>query len=251
MAENLSSIEKAAKILIRLSKEPYEMTALELSEELGINRSTVHRILNILIGEMFVLQNPSSKKYSLGPTTYTIGASYLHNQNNSERIKYILEDLAKETKQSIGYAILVEDRILNMYEIENYQSIKIGYKSGCFYPIHCGAYGKCIMAFYEPEKKLREIVYSADLFPKGPNTITDPEVLLGEYRKIRQQGYAISDEESVKGLIGVGAPVRNSRGKVVASVAVAILKGTITDDKFKEIINKAIASANKISQLLI
>ena len=227
------------------------MTALELSEELGINRSTVHRIINILIGEMFVLQNPSSRKYSLGPTTYTIGASYLHNQNNSERIKYILDDLAKETKQSIGYAILVEDRILNMYEIENYQPIKIGYKSGCFYPIHCGAYGKCIMAFYEPEKKLREIVYSADLFPKGPNTIIDPEILLEEYRRIRQQGYAISDEESVKGLIGIGAPVRNSNGRVIASVAAACLKSSLSDDEFEDIINKTIAGANKISKLLI
>lgn len=227
------------------------MTALELSDELGINRSTIHRILNILIHEMIVLQNPYSKKYSLGPTTYVIGASYLNNQNNYEQIKYILEDLAKETKQSIGYAILVEDKILNIYEIEKYQSIRIGYKSGCFYPIHCGSYGKSIMAFYEPEEKLKEIVYSTDLYKKAPNTITDPEELLEEYRQIKKQGYAISNEDSIKGLIGVGAPVKNSKGSVVASVATAILKGTITDDEFKEIINKTISCANKISQLLI
>lgn len=61
----------------------------------------------------------------------------------------------------------------------------------------------------------------------------------------------LSDEDSIKGLIGVGAPVKNSKGSVVASVATAILKGTIADDEFKEIINKTISSANKISQLLV
>lgn len=246
----MTSIEKTFMILKRLAHEPYEMTALELSEELKINRSTVHRILNTLKNQMLVLQNPFNKKYSLGPECYHIGIAYLNNQSNSEQIRYILNEVAMETKQSVGYAMLVGGRIINIYEIENYQPIKIGYRPGSYYPIHCGVYGKTIMAFYEPIEELREIVYCSDLYRKTPYTITDPEELLKEYEKIRKNGYAISDEENLLGAIGIGAPVRNSKGKVIACVGVACLKSNLKDNELEFIKNKVIEGAQKISKLL-
>lgn len=251
METKLSSIEKTIMIMKRLAQEPFQMTAIELSDELNINRSTVHRILNILKKEMLVMQNPVSKNYSLGPGAYHIGAAYISNQTDSEQIRYILNEVARETKQSVGYAVLVEDRIMTIYEIENYQPIKIGYRPGSFYPIHCGAYGKCIMAFYEPQEKLREIVYSTELFKKTHNTITDPEKLLKEYERIRQRGYAISDEENLLGAIGIGAPVRNSKGKVIGCVAAACIKSALTNEEFEFVKQKVIEGANKISKFVL
>lgn len=250
MDSKLSSIEKTILILKRLANEPFEMTALELSNELKMNRSTVHRILKTLKDEMLVLQNPLSKKYTLGPAAYHIGIAYINNQNNSEQIRYILNQVAQDTKQSVGYAMLVGEKIINIYEIENYQPIKIGYRPGSFYPIHCGAYGKCIMAFFEPRKRLEEIVYSTHLDKKTQYTITDPEELLKEYERIRHMGYAISDEENLKGAVGIGAPVRNSKGKVIGCVAAACIKSVLTDEEFELVKNRVIAGAEEISKLL-
>ncbi|EOD01616.1 IclR family transcriptional regulator [Caldisalinibacter kiritimatiensis] len=250
MSRNQSSIQKTINILKQLARAPYEMTALELSNELSINRSTVHRILNTLKDEMLVLQNPVNKKYTLGPMAYHIGIAYINNQTNSEQIKYILNEVAKETKQSVGYAMLIDGKIMNIYEIENYQPIKIGYRPGSFYPIHCGAYGKCITAFIEPKEKLKKIVYSSELYKKTPNTITDPEELLKEYEKIRKNGYAISNEESLLGAIGIGAPVRNSSGKVIGSVAAASIKSALTNSDFEFIKQKVIEAAQKISKFI-
>ncbi len=56
MGYDNSSIDKAFMILERLARKPYEMTALELSRELQINRSTVHRILNDLIVRTVVVK---------------------------------------------------------------------------------------------------------------------------------------------------------------------------------------------------
>ena len=249
MRDSYSSIDKAFLILESLTAPPYEKSALEISEELKMHRSTVHRILNILINNKVVHQSPSSKKYSVGPGAYHIGATYLYNHTNMEQIKTILEELAKDIKQSIGYAILLEDRILSLFELESYQPVQIGFKVGTYYPIHCGAYGKCIMAYYEPYDRLEEIVYSSNLEKKGPNTITDPKQLLQEYSSIRQQGFAISDEENMKGLVGIGVPVKNFNDKVTACIAVKYIKGNIVDAERDMILGKLMHYADRISKL--
>lgn len=129
--------------------------------------------------------------------------------------------------------------------------MQIGYKVGAYYPIHCGAYGKCIMAYYEPYEKLKEIVYSTNLKKNAPNTTTDPEKLLKEYEKVREQGYAISDEENMKGLVGIGVPVRNYNNKVVACVAAKYIKGNVDEKEQQSIIHQLKLTSDKIGKLTI
>lgn len=53
------------------------------------------------------------------------------------------------------------------------------------------------------------------------NTITDRQVLQRHLAQVHQQGYAVDNEEHRLGLMGVGAPVRDYRGSVIASICVA------------------------------
>lgn len=230
MKDKLSSLEKTIEILKYLAKEPYSFSALELSRALDINRSTVHRILATLKGQMLIIQSPTSKKYKLGPMIYHIGSAYINRSNYTNEIFQIVDEVSEKLRLSTGYSVIEDNKIINLYENEMFTSIRMGYKSGCFYPIHCGAYGKTIMAFHQPIEELREIVSNAKLEKRTGNTITDPDKVLEEYAEIRKQGYAISDEENVKGAIGIGAPVRNSKDKVIASIAVAGIKASITSD---------------------
>lgn len=248
--ENLASIQKAIAILKYMSSEPYHFTALELSKALDINRSTVHRILSSLKNEMMVLQSPTTKKYKLGPQSYHIGASYLHNMSYIDEIHSIIEEIAEKLSLSVGYAVKEGNQIMTLYEVEDYISVRMGYKPGSFYPIHCGAYGKTIMAFHKPLSELKEIVYSTTLVKKSEKTITDPEKLLKEYEKIRNQGYAISNEENSKGALGLGAPVRNSKGEVIACVAAAGIKASINQEKLKEMKKLVMDGADRISKLI-
>lgn len=71
-------------ILKRLSEKPYEMSAIELSNDLGINRSTVHRILKHLIEENLIEQNIENKKYRLGYITHKIGKGYVESREYLE-----------------------------------------------------------------------------------------------------------------------------------------------------------------------
>ncbi|NPV43612.1 MAG: IclR family transcriptional regulator [Firmicutes bacterium] len=246
---SISSAEKLIMVLKLLGCEPYSYSAKEIGQRLGINRSTVHRILNILMKEKFVIQDMITKKYKLGPGIYLIGSAYLINKNFTNEVVAVLNQVAEATKESVGYYIKDEDKIISVYEIESYQPVRLGYKPGTFYPIHCGSVGKCITAFTEPEK-LEKLVRTAKLDKRTPNTITDPDLLLREYEKIREQGYAVSDEENLLGAYGIAAPVKNSKGEVFACVAVACLKTGLTQEKIENMKKHVIRGAKKISELM-
>lgn len=72
----INSLRKGIMVLKRLTLEPFEMSALELSCELKLNRSTIHRILNNLIEEELVEQNQLNRKYRLSHGAEKIGLGY-------------------------------------------------------------------------------------------------------------------------------------------------------------------------------
>jgi DNA-binding IclR family transcriptional regulator len=79
--KKITSLRKGIMVLKRLAGEPYEMSAIELSNDLKLNRSTIHRILNNLIEEGLVEQNSNNKKYRLGEAINEIGLGYINFQN--------------------------------------------------------------------------------------------------------------------------------------------------------------------------
>lgn len=250
MENRMSSLRKTIEVLKYLAREPYSFSALELSRALDINRSTVHRILSTLKEQMLILQCSLNKKYKLGPMIYHLGSAYINRSNYSNEIFHVVDEVSEKIKLSTGYSIIEDGKIINIYENEVFTSIRMGYKPGCFYPIHCGAYGKAIMAFYEPMEELREIVYSSKLERRTEKTITDPGKLMEEYALIREKGCAISDGENIRGAIGVGAPVRNSKGKVIGSIAVAGIKASITSKELDYIKSVIIDASNRISKYI-
>jgi len=246
-----TSVTKTIQILLSLAEKPYEFSALELSEQLGMNRSTVYRNLNALKDVLIVTQNPATKKYRLGPTAYSIGATYLTTFDYIAQIRAILTQLSTDLGQTIGFAKLEGERVLDLIEIETYQPVRIGRREGSYYPIHCGTYGKCTMAFYEPRDRLEALVRSTPLPRYARNTITDPEALLAEYAKIRERGYAISDEEHSDGLVGIGAPVFDSSGRIFGCVATALIKGACDDTVIDSLVPRIIAGAAEVSKYIV
>ncbi len=245
----LSSIGKVTSILKFLSEEPYKYKVAEISNATGINRSSVHRILYELMDEGFIIQEEESGKFCIGASLYNIGMVYLHNAHYESSIQAVLEEAAKLTEESVGLAIRDGDRIISIYETEVHQRYKMMYRSGVFYPMNRGCYGKLLMAYHD-EEKVKEIVYKQSFEKICKNTLTDPQEILEEYKRIKEQGYVISDEETLPLLEGVGVPIFSSSGQVKYCIAMAFLKDENYLEKRKEFIEILRKSADKISKLI-
>ncbi|WP_313341393.1 IclR family transcriptional regulator [Sedimentibacter sp.] len=245
----ISSLKKAFLILEQLSEAPYEYTPTLLAQKTGINRTTIHRILRELADFDVVIKNELTKTYRIGPNIYRMGSVYLHNLNFRSKLEEILNIISQESKESVGLAIRDEGKIISLYEMEIFQPLKMNYKPGLFYPMNRGCYGKCLMAYYD-EDKVKELLYSQKFEKISTNTLTDPEEILAEYKKIREQGFVVSDEEAFDYAMGVGIPIFDSKGNVSTCVAISFLKQANYKEKIEELKEILFKHADELSRYI-
>lgn len=221
--ESMTSFEKGLTILDLFHNPPHRFSLNDLVELTAMNRTTVYRNLRTLEERGFLTKDEKTKLYRLGPTNYMLGNLYLSSGSYEERVYNILEEIAAQTKESVGLARRDGDKVVSIYSVEAHQAIKMNDRPGTFYPMNKGTFGKCLMAFRE--KPLTAAQLDGMKFEKtAPNTLTTGKELILEYKKIREQGYAVSIEETLSYVIGVGVPIRGQDKKYNNVVAVSFFK---------------------------
>jgi DNA-binding IclR family transcriptional regulator len=79
--------------------------------------------------------------------------------------------------------------------------------------------------------------------------ITDPDVLMDELRRVRDEGYAEDNLESSQGLRALAAPVFDAAGVMVAAVSVPFI-GEATPDRKRSIRKEVADVADTLTRLL-
>lgn len=231
---DMTSFEKGLTILDVFQEPPHRFSLNAIVEKTAMNRTTVYRNLCTLENRGFVTKDEKTKAYRLGPTTFMFGNLYLSSGSYEERVYNVLEEIAAKTKESVGLARRDGDKVVSIYSVEAHQSIKMNDRPGTFYPMNKGTYGKCLMAFHETPvtaEKLRGMKFEKTT----PNTLTTPEEILAEYKKIREQGYVISIDENLSYVIGVGVPIRGQEKKYNNVLAVSFFRQDDYLEKIEEI----------------
>ncbi|WP_206457803.1 IclR family transcriptional regulator [Anaerovorax sp. IOR16] len=239
MNENkTSSIEKSLIILETLSSPPYEYKVQELVQKIGLNRSTIYRILCTLEEHALIVFDSHTSRYKIGPGMYHIGSTYLYNHNYHSKIQDILAEISDITKESVGMAIKDGNKIMSIFEIEVHQPMKLNDLPGKYFNVNKGCYGKCITA-YQNMNYINQMIDNQSFEKTCPNTLTSKEELLKEYALIRKQGYVMSIDELGIDILGVGIPLFGREGNIKACVAVAFFREDGWEkklDNFKDIL---------------
>lgn len=243
----MNSIEKITWILKRLGEPPYEMGLSTLSKEMGYGRSGIFKILAVLIKENFVSQDPETKRYSLGPVLFRLGNIYKTEKNLLEIAEPVMKNLLKISGESVGLCIREGDNAVLAHQVVSDQHLRFEGKIGTRLAPNRGAQGK-LMAAYETEERIREILSTATFEKRTPRTLTRPEELAREYEKIRSLGYSLSDEESYPGIRAIAAPIRNRHGEIWASIAIAGPTVRLSMETLQELVPLVLDAASKISE---
>ncbi len=230
--EGMTSLEKAINILNIFTEKPYRYTVGDIVELTGMNRTTVYRNLKTLENSGLLMRNSGDKSYSMGPVAFRLGNTYLNNVNYQENILNILEEIGKETHESVGLARREGYRVMSIYSVEIHQAIKMHDKPGTFYPANKGTYGKGLMAYHEEISE--ELLKSGEILLADDCSLTAPADIMKEYEKIRREGFVLSIEETFSYVIGVGVPLVSQDGNVRHMLAVSFFK----QDNWKEEIER-------------
>ena len=217
--ENLSSLEKAIRILSLFSVFRPSMDANEISKELGLPRSTVYRLIRVLMKYELMEQNTEYRGYRLGIGLFQMGNIVKYQRRVGDIARPFMEELRNITKETVMLDVIEGHRAFVLREIEGTHPIRMTFDEGRAMPLHAGASSKVLLAYLSAEEQDRIIEEGLTRYTE--NTITDPVELKKELAKIRKNGYAYSDQELDVGARALSAPIRNFSGTVIAGISLA------------------------------
>ena len=240
------TVQRAMSLLKTFTDAQPELGLADLARAVGLNKTTAYRLLAALELEGLITRNSSTDAYRLGPELIVLGwrALRANDLRNVSRPELLL--LAQETGETVTLEVLADSDSLILDEVISRHMIGGTPSIGTRWPAHATSTGKAMLAFLSDAE--REAHLQSRLAKLTENTISSREALKRELALVREQGYAIANEELEIGFVVVGAPVFNHEGKVAAAVSVGGPSARMIGDRLPEIAAKAKESAGRISQ---
>lgn len=240
------SIKKAFAILNAISSSREGLGVSELARKLKMAKSTVHGMTSALEELGAVMRNPLTKKYKLGFTLLEIGRSAYSQIDLKTAARPVTEDLMEKTRTSIFLGILNWDHVTILDIVEARQDLNITAPVGSTIPLFAGAVGKVFLASMDEEQATR-IIGSNGLPRFTENSIVDPKLYHQELKQVRENGYAVDDEEYILGVRAVASPLMGL-GQLRSAIWAVGFKASLDDRKMSSIAEETHMAASTISQ---
>jgi len=243
----ITSAQRAVGLL-RLVADQGSVSVTEVASAMGVHKSTASRLLATLAEEEFLERDPLTRRFHLGTQALRLSATSGGWANLSRAGHAALESLARATGATTNLGVLSGMEVVHIDQANDPRSILRVDWVGKQVPPHCTSMGKALLA-YQPAEILESFL-SSELVALTPGTITDRTRLREELAQVRERGFSTSIEEYQVGLNGVGAPVRDRTGAVVAAVCAYGPSFTISVGDLPRIAKTTRAAAAEISARL-
>lgn len=247
--KTIKAVERSFEILDALRRSGGS-TISELSKHIDLSPGAIHTHLTTLKIRGYVIQEGNT--YRAGPSCLLLGA---HVRNNSKLFragKGQADEIALETGEVAHLLIEHDGRLLVLHERFGEDAVGRSFhqerREHAQGYLHCTAGGKAILANL-PQERFDSVLSAGDLTSHTANTITDPATLSGEITDIRENGYALEDEEHLKGIRGVGAPIMKPNGDIAGSIAVSGPTSRIKGEYFRDQLPELVTRAANLSEV--
>jgi DNA-binding IclR family transcriptional regulator len=245
----IQSVAKAVRVLRAFSKTHPEHSVTGLSRELRWHKAVVHKMLITLGRGRLIQQDPTSRKYRLGPGIMELAGVFLSEEPLIREGAPLLKDLVRATGHTATLAVLDGLEVVYIAAAEGLTGLRMTARAGDRREAYATASGKVLLCELPPDV-LDGLLGERPLRALTSHTIIDPRRLKAHLRQVRARGFATNMEERVDGMVGVASPVRDHRGLTVAAISVGFARQIRGRDAVDEAIRHVAASANELSRRL-
>ena len=242
--DQVKSLEKCVHILTCMADNRKNMTLNELTQKTGLKKTTIYRLLQALTSLQLVEKKTKTRQYFLGPKLIYFGVTALGNWDLHTISLPIMTKLRNETGETVNLSILKDSEIIILARIQSDHLFNVNLSVGSRLPVNCTSQGKAILAYIDGEKA-NWIMTNLIFDKRTENTISSISDLKKELERIRQNGYAINNEELEKGLSAVAAPIFNHSGQVVAAINVSYSRARHPEPEMYERLSRKVIRASK------
>ena len=247
---NESSAEKALNILLAFSSSTKEMGTTELSQKLGMHKSTTSRLIKTLVAANFLQQNPATRKYLLGMSAYQIG--YAANRSLDSRLLSIaqphLYELAQQTGESVALELLSGTNVILASHVEGPSHLRFNFQQGEIVPINVAAGAKAILAHSDAD--FLESCLQREFEKFNEQTIVSKKKYRALLKQVRKDGISYDRGERYVDIHAMAVPIHYGGITPKAAVIIAGPASRLTDSFLKSADQPLRETASKISELL-
>lgn len=240
---SVQATETSLTIIEALKRE--ESASLsELAREVPASKSTIHNHIRTLVKNGYVVKTDTGD-YRLSLVLFDLGE---HARSTIPLYKAgitVVDEVVEKTGEKAQ--IMVEEHGKGYYIYRAQGDDAVTTRVGREVDLHCTSAGKAALA-HMPEEKVDRIIEEHGLTKETTNTITDREEFFENLETIRERGVAFNDEERLKGLRAVGAPILDDDGTLMGAISVSGPTTRMNGSRYREDIPKLLQqSANVIT----
>jgi IclR family acetate operon transcriptional repressor len=216
----IQSLDRGLAILEAVAASPQPVPLKQLTDLIGIDRSSVFRLANTLRQRRFLANPQGSKDYILGPTAWRLSRRYGRNLLGTF-FHHHLQELTATLGETSHFAVRDGIQVLFIdHQIPAGQVVSVAGQTGEFGPLHCTAHGKALLADHDLSA-LRELLGRGALQPYTRTTIKSMTRLARACAQARTDGFALDDGEYLEEVRCLAAPIRDAQGEIIASVGIS------------------------------
>ncbi len=216
--DTVQSLERGLAVIRAFDAEHSDMTLSDVARRSGLTRATTRRILHTLVALGYMRSD--GRAFGLRPRVLELGYAYLSSLTLPEVASPHLEALAAQTRESSSVSVLDGADVVYVARVATQRIMTVAIAVGTRFPAYATSMGRVLLAGHDDDWVV-EFLGSADLRPLTPYTCTDPAALHAELRRVRDQGFALVDQELEEGLRSIAVPLRDPSGRVVAAMNVS------------------------------
>jgi DNA-binding IclR family transcriptional regulator len=221
-------------------------TLTDIANHLDYPKSTTHNHLKTLTENGYL--KVEDGVYELTLFFLDLGI-YAKQQLRIARLsKEILQQLAEDTNEAAWLMVEEQGYVVGVEKALGERAVQTSGRIGRHTRFHYHAPGKAILANLDDDR-VDEILAQQGLPGKTEHTITDRDRLFEEIEEVREQGYAVDDEERIHGVRCVAAPINDDGGDVIGAVSVSGPKSGMRGKRFNEEIPEMVLRTANVIQV--
>jgi IclR family transcriptional regulator, acetate operon repressor len=224
----VQSVDRALQIIETLAEDDEGYRLSDLAVRTGLSTSTAHRLLATLEKRRFVQFDRTESKWHVGAQSFSVGATFARRRNFVAQAMPYLRKLRDQTRETANLAVVDDEKIIVLTRMESREIMRSLTKVGGRVAMVASGVGKAVLATYS-DQDVNAIIRHHGMPRLTEKSIVRPSDLFRELERIRNQGYAVDDEEACMGLRCIAAVVYNDCSEPLAAISVSGMTSRVTD----------------------
>lgn len=214
----VQSFARGLAVIRSFSVQAPRQTLSEVAGRAQLTRASARRILLTLQTLGYVQSD--GKLFRLTPRILDLGFAYLSSLPLWNLAEPVMEELVGQIKESCSAAVLDGTDIVYVLRVPTHKIMSISLGVGSRLPAYCTSMGRMLLSALTPEAMMK-VLQASERTVRTRYTVTDVDELAAKIAQVRQQGWALVDQELEEGLVSMAAPVTDRAGQTIAAINIS------------------------------